>query len=157
MNGLLELLCFTFVILFFKSVFWGRRIRHEIECNEYHKDKDRYISEIMLKFNYLYLRSKKYISNLNFYGNLLTFIWAVVYFFSGIVYLYIYKSVFGEIIYYTNIAFIVILCLVGLCYSVLSKPRKDSRFYKRDLIRRIIILVCLAIAAVLLIEKIIMS
>ena len=99
MFNLLDLICITFLILFYKTAFWAMRVRNDIESNEYHKNQKKYIEQVMFKPHYLYFQHKNYVSPLNFYGNLITFIFAVLFFINGIIYLYVCNSKIGEIIY----------------------------------------------------------
>lgn len=158
MNSFLEVICFTFLILCCKC-FWGIRIRKAIRKNEYpkRKDRDRYYSEFVFKFNYLYFKHKKYVSKFDFYGNLVTFAWAIIYFVSGIIYVYIYKSFFCEVIYYLNLTVFCGGVIFVFFYVILTKPDKNSIFfsYKEQKMNQIIIYVLLFVYAVLCITSLI--
>ena len=149
MFNLLDLICITFLILFYKTAFWAMRVRNDIESNEYHKNKKKYIEQVMFKPHYLYFRHKNYVSPLNFYGNLITFIFAVLFFINGIIYLYVCNSKIGEIIYFVVICAMVLSAFYAVYFYKPTNPRR-KRIQK---VVKILTIVEILVLVAFLIEK----
>ena len=153
MFNLLDLICITFLILFYKTAFWAMRVRNDIESNEYHKNQKKYIEQVMFKPHYLYFRHKNYVSPLNFYGNLITFIFAVLFFINGIIYLYVCNSKIGEIIYFVVICAIVLYGILSAFYAVYFYKFTHSRHQRIQKVDKILTIVAILILVAFLIEK----
>ena len=153
MFNLLDLICITFLILLYKTGFWAMRVRNDIESNEYHKNKKKYIEQVMFKPHYLYFRHKNYVSPLNFYGNLITFIFAVLFFINGIIYLYVCNSKIGEIIFCVVICAIVLYGILSAFHAVYFYEFPDRRRKRRQKVDKILTIVVILVFVAFLIEK----